>query len=112
MHELDTGLDDVLNDFRLELFAELDRRLASQLQRFEALTQLMMTLVGDPLDNLTKNVRELGRAGEDIEGPDLTDIRSDLVSAIEALIRAGQERETMLRELLTKLDDLTEVIVG
>ena len=108
MSEDTRQLDEWFEAASARLLDEFERRLERRLQRLEALTQAITTLVGDPLDALMERVRELPtrppRDGEDL--------RTDLAMAINALLDEAKAREPMLQDLLAKVDDLTEVIVG
>jgi len=90
------------------LLDEFERRLEKRLQRLEALTQAMTTLVGDPLDALAQNLRDLSV----LPPTGAEDTRTDVAVAINALIREAKAREATLQALLAKVDELTEVIVG
>ena len=101
-------LDEWFEVASARLLDEFERRLEKRLQRLEALTQAMTTLVGDPLDALTENLRELALLPP-TEGENT---RADVTVAINALIREAKARDAMLQDLLAKVDELTEVIVG
>jgi hypothetical protein len=90
-----------------QLLDEFEHRLEERLQRLEALTRLIVTLVNEPLDALTQNVREIANRPPGAEG-----VRADVTAAINELIAEGQARDAMLKALLAKVDELTEVIVG
>jgi len=101
-------LDEWFEAASARLLDEFERRLETRLQRLEALTQAMTTLVGDPLDALTQNLRELAL----LPPTDAENTRIDVTVAINALIREAKAREVLLQDLLAKVDELTEVIVG
>ena len=108
MSEDTSRLDEWFEAASARLLDEFERRLEKRLQRLEALTQAMTTLVGDPLDALTQNLRDIAL----LPPTDAEDARIDVTVAINALIREAKAREVMLQDLLVKVDELTEVIVG
>jgi hypothetical protein len=95
-----------------ELAQKFDDQLSARVQRFEALSQAMMTMVGDPVDALAATLSQLVRAQETTPNvlenmSELTQIQGQLAAAIVALRQDGLHREALLREALDKLDRLT-----
>jgi hypothetical protein len=93
------------------LAQKLDDQLSARVQRFEALSQAMIALVGDPVDSLSSRLADLLR----VQGNphvleaigELTQIQAQLASAIASMRQDGLERDALLREALEKLDHLT-----
>ena len=108
MSEDTSRLDEWFEAASARLLDEFEQRLDKRLQRLEALTQAMTTLVGDPLDALTQNLRELAL----LPPMEADNTRIDVTVAINALIREAKAREVLLQDLLAKVDELTDVIVG
>lgn len=86
-------------DARLEASAEqmaqkLEEQLAARVQRFEALSQSMMKLAGEPVEALAEKLTQLSK---------LTDPADKLGEEIAALRREGREREALLRHLLDSM---------
>jgi hypothetical protein len=105
-------LDAKLSESSEGLAHKVELQLASRVQRFEALSQAMMTLVGDPVDSLSQKLSQLVRAQEGMPNVlhsigELTQIQAQLAAAITSLRQDGVEREALLREALRKLDQLT-----
>jgi chromosome segregation ATPase len=83
-------------DARLEETSErmaqkLEEQLAARVQRFEALSQSMITLAGEPVEALAEKLTQLSK---------LSDPADELTEAISQLRREGREREALLRHLL------------
>jgi hypothetical protein len=57
-------LDARLEEMTTQLMQKTEDLLASRVQRFEALSQAMMTLVGEPIDSLTDKLNELAKERE------------------------------------------------
>jgi hypothetical protein len=97
-----------------EVLAEkLEEQLASRVQRFEALSQAMMTMVGDPVDSLSSKLAQVVRAQEAAPNllqsiGELTQIQGQLASAIGSLRQDALERDALLRHAIEKLDRLTD----
>src|SRR5205085_2724291 len=68
---------------------KLDDQLAARVQRFEALSQSMITLAGEPVDALSDKLQQLAKLRE----PNV-----DLVEEVAALRREGLERDALLRD--------------
>jgi hypothetical protein len=92
------------------LAQKVDDQLASRVQRFEALSQAMMTLVGDPVDSLSAKLGELLRAQGNPNVlqaiGELTQIQAHLASALASIRQDGVERDALLHQALEKLDQL------
>ena len=73
---------------------KVDEQLAARVQRFEALSQSMMTLAGEPVEALAEKLQQLSK---------LSDPAEVLVDEITELRREGREREALLRHLLAAL---------
>jgi type VI protein secretion system component VasK len=83
-------------DARLEETSErmaqkLEEQLAARVQRFEALSQSMITLAGEPVEALAEKLTQLSK---------LSDPADELTEAISQLRREGREREALLRHPL------------
>jgi hypothetical protein len=93
------------------LAQKMDDQLAARVQRFEALSQAMMTLVGDPVDSLSSRLADLLRAQGNPHVlqaiGELTQIQAQLASALASMRQDGLERDALLREALEKLDRLS-----
>ena len=92
------------------LAQKVDDQLSSRVQRFEALSQAMMTLVGDPVDSLAARLGDVVRAQSNPNVlqaiGELTQIQAQLASALASLRKDGLERDALLRNALEKLDRL------
>jgi CRISPR/Cas system-associated protein Csm6 len=105
-------LDSRLTETSEELAQKVEDQLATRVQRFEALSQAMMTMVGDPVDALSAKLDKVVRAQETAPNVlhsigELTQIQGQLAAAITSLRQEGVEREALLRAALAKLDRLT-----
>jgi hypothetical protein len=105
-------LDAKLAETSEGLAQKVEDQLAVRVQRFEALSQAMMTLVGDPVDSLNAKLGQLVRAQDAAPNVlqsigELTQIQAQLAAAITSLRQDGIQREVLLREALDKLDRLT-----
>jgi hypothetical protein len=105
-------LEAKLSETSQGLADKVDLQLAARVQRFEALSQAMMTLVGDPVDSLAQRLTQLVRAQEGIPNAleaisELTQIQAQLAAAITSLRQEAAERDALLRDIAAKLDALT-----
>ncbi|MEY2420262.1 MAG: hypothetical protein QOI95_329 [Acidimicrobiaceae bacterium] len=105
-------LDAKLAETSEGLAQKVEALLASRVQRFEALSQAMMTMVGDPVDSLNTKLGQVVRAQEAAPNVlqsigELTQIQGQLAMAITSLRQEGVAREALLREVLEKVDRLS-----
>ncbi len=88
---------DRLEEASVRVAERVDEQLATRVQRFEALSQSMMSLVGDPIDALTERIQELTH---------LREPSAALLEQITALRQEGLEREALLRHVVARLEEL------
>ncbi|HEV3226872.1 MAG TPA: hypothetical protein VGZ52_08560 [Acidimicrobiales bacterium] len=103
-------LDARLEEVGLHLTQKIDDGLAARLQRFEALSQAMITLVGDPVDALTEKLQQLAherepglRAAQSIQAIEAAQVQ--IAANLSALRHEGLEREALLRHALNRLSN-------
>ena len=87
------ALDGRLEEVATQLIDKMDGTLAARMQRFEALNQAMITLVGDPVDTLTTKLQQL--ASE----------REAMIDAVETLQAMAETQQRILRTLSTPSSD-------
>jgi hypothetical protein len=68
-----------------QMIEKIDATLMARMQRFEALNQAMITLVGDPVDTLTAKLQQL--ASE----------RESVIDAVESLRAMTETQQRILR---------------
>ncbi len=81
-----------LEETSAALAQKFDTQLSERMQRFEALSQAMMTMVGEPVDALADKLSQVVRAA----------------AAINSLRADGVETKKLLLEALDKMDQLTD----
>jgi hypothetical protein len=86
------------------LAQKVEDQLASRVQRFEALSQAMIALAGEPIDALTEKLQQLARQRE----PTVEIARSlqQLERMVAALRDDALERDARMLQLLARLDEL------
>jgi hypothetical protein len=98
---LDASIIERLDQRMAQLSDELTRRIEEQLdarvQRFEALSQSMIALAGEPIDRITEKLSGLAAERE----PAVAAARTieELRDELAALRREGLEREALLRHM-------------
>lgn len=89
VHRLDTEIlqqiDVRLEEMGEQLAGKVEDQLAARVQRFEALSQSMMLLVGEPIDQLTAKLQELARTRD--PAGDLAAQRDAMERLVERLER-------------------------
>src|SRR4051812_15866028 len=95
-----------------DLTDRFEATVNEKVQRLEALTQAAMTLVGEPLDELTQKVTQLGRARENAVTTlesigELGNLRALLAAVIEDHRQEIAEHQQLLQRLLERLDRLS-----
>ena len=70
-----------------QLIEKMDDSLVARMQRFEALSQAMITLVGDPVDTLTSKLQQLAAQ------------REAMTDAVETLRTMAETQQRILRAL-------------
>jgi hypothetical protein len=105
-------LETRLEELGTQLAQKLDDELGSRMQRFEALSQAMMVLVGEPVDKLIEKVNALARerepairASESIKA--IEEAQVLIATTVSALRQDTLEREALLRHTLEKMERLT-----
>jgi hypothetical protein len=101
-------LETRLEELGVQLAQKFEDELGARIQRFEALSQAMMVLVGEPVDTLIDKVTQLAiereptiRASESIKA--IEEAQVLIASSLSALRQDGLEREALLRHNLEKL---------
>lgn len=91
-------IDERVAEMARDLAQKMEDQLAARVQRFEALSQSMIALAGEPIDRLTDKLNALAAERE----PTLAAARTieQLQSAIGALRQEGLEREALLRHVM------------
>jgi hypothetical protein len=101
-------LETRLEELGVQLAQKFEDELGARIQRFEALSQAMMVLVGEPVDTLLDKITQLAiereptiRASESIKA--IEEAQVLIASSLSALRQDGLEREALLRHSLEKL---------